>query len=193
MHGTPTKSNPLISVIIPVYEVENYLNKCVESVLNQEFKNIEVILINDGSPDSCPAICDKYARLDERVIVIHQVNAGLSDARNTGINASQGDYLMFVDSDDYWEGSDCLRNLVDSIGAKDPELILFGVQDNDYFTNNRRITRTGYNIVELRSDRETAIKSLFKRRQFPRGVWTLAVKREFVIQKSTLFRKRVKS
>ena len=193
MHGTPSKSNPLISVIIPVYEVENYLNKCVESVLNQEFKNIEVILINDGSPDSCPAICDKYARLDERVIVIHQVNAGLSDARNTGINASQGDYLMFVDSDDFWEGSDCLHNLVDSIGAKDPELILFGVQDHDYFTNNRRITRTGYNIPELRSDKETAIKSLFKRRQFPRGVWTLAVKREFVIQNQLYFVKGLRA
>jgi len=193
MHGTPSKSNPLISVIIPVYEVENYLNKCVESVLNQEFKNIEVILINDGSPDSCPAICDKYARLDERVIVIHQVNAGLSDARNTGINASQGDYLMFVDSDDFWEGSDCLHNLVDSIGVKDPELILFGVQDHDYFTNNRRITRTGYNNPELRSDRETAIKSLFKRRQFPRGVWTLAVKREFVIQNQLYFVKGLRA
>ncbi len=187
------KSNPLISVIIPVYNVEEYLNKCVDSVLNQKFHDIEVILINDGSPDNCHAICDKYARLDKRVSVIHQENGGLSDARNTGINAARGNYLMFLDSDDYWEGNDCLHNLIQRISENDADIMLYGVQDNDYFTNKRRITRTGYNIEELRLNGEAAIKSLFRRRQFPRAVWTLAIKREFVINNQLYFEKGLRA
>jgi glycosyltransferase involved in cell wall biosynthesis len=187
------KSNPLISVIIPVYKVEEYLNKCVDSVLNQEFKEIEVLLINDGSPDNCPVICDEYARVDQRVRVVHQKNGGLSVARNTGINVARGVYLMFLDSDDYWDGSGCLHNLVESIAENDAELILYGVQDLDYFTNKRRITRTGYNIEELRLNRDSAIKSLFKKRQFPRAVWTLAIKREFVIKNQLYFEKGLRA
>lgn len=187
MHDSGKRPNPLLSVIIPVYNVEEYLIKCVDSVLNQEFDNIEVILINDGSPDSCPAICDEYARTDQRVIVVHQENIGLSGARNTGINASQGKYLLFLDSDDYWEGGNCLQNLVLRIAANDTDLILYGVKDSDYFTNERRVTRTGYNLKELRLNREAAIKSLFRKRLFPRAVWTLAIKREFVIQNQLYF------
>lgn len=91
----------LISVIIPVYNVETYLCRCVDSVLDQSYRNIEVILVDDGSPDGCPAICDEYARQDDRVRVIHQENAGLSGARNAGIDAAKGAWLAFVDSDDY--------------------------------------------------------------------------------------------
>lgn len=92
---------PLISVIVPVYRVEAYLERCVESLLEQTYENLEIILVDDGSPDGCPAICDACARRDPRVRVIHQANAGLSGARNTGIDAAEGAYLAFVDSDDY--------------------------------------------------------------------------------------------
>lgn len=187
MHDSGKRPNPLLSVIIPVYKVEDYLNKCVDSVLNQAFDNIEVVLINDGSPDGCPAICDEYARTDQRVKVVHQENIGLSASRNTGINESRGEYLLFLDSDDYWEGSDCLQNLVLRIAANNPDLILYGVKDKDYFTNERRVIRTGYNVNELRLNREEAIKSLFKTRLFPRAVWSLAIKREFVIQNQLYF------
>lgn len=93
--------NDLISVIIPVYKVEKYLCRCVDSVLEQTYTNMEIILVDDGSPDNCPVMCDEYARQDSRVKVIHQENAGLSGARNAGIDMAQGQWLAFVDSDDY--------------------------------------------------------------------------------------------
>lgn len=91
----------LISVIIPVFRVEAYLRRCMDSVLAQTYEKMEIILVDDGSDDGCPAICDEYAGKDSRVKVIHQKNAGLSGARNTGIDQAKGDYLAFVDSDDY--------------------------------------------------------------------------------------------
>lgn len=91
----------LISVIIPVYNVEEYLCRCVDSVLDQTYRNTEILLVDDGSPDNCPAICDEYARQDARVRVLHQENKGLSGARNAGIDVAKGQWLAFVDSDDY--------------------------------------------------------------------------------------------
>ena len=90
-----------VSVIVPVYQVEQYLRQCLDSILNQTFKDIEVILIDDGSKDNSGKICDEYALNDNRVKVIHQKNMGLSDARNSGMNLMSGKYFMFVDSDDY--------------------------------------------------------------------------------------------
>ncbi|MFJ8064764.1 glycosyltransferase family 2 protein [Psychrobacillus sp. NPDC096426] len=91
----------VITIIVPVYKVEDYLHRCVDSILNQTYKRLEIILVNDGSPDSCGKICDEYAMLDERVKVIHKKNGGLSDARNAGIDIAQGEYISFVDSDDW--------------------------------------------------------------------------------------------
>ena len=91
-----------ISVIVPIYGVENYLVECIESVINQTYKNIEIILVEDGSPDNSSEICDRYAKLYKRVTVIHKNNGGLSDARNCGIKASTGDYITFLDGDDFW-------------------------------------------------------------------------------------------
>ncbi len=93
--------NPLISVVIPVYKVEKYLRECVDSVINQTYKNLDIILVDDGSPDKCPAICDEYAEKDTRVRVIHRKNGGLSAARNSGIDIARGEYITFIDSDDY--------------------------------------------------------------------------------------------
>ena len=92
----------LISVVIPVYRVEAYLTACVESVLTQTYENIEIILVDDGSPDNCPKMCDEFAALDSRIRVIHKENGGLSSARNVGIDAARGGYLAFLDSDDLW-------------------------------------------------------------------------------------------
>ena len=91
----------LISVVLPVYNVERYIVKCINSVLNQTYKNIEVILVDDGSSDRCPQICEKYAKKDNRVKVVHKRNGGLSDARNAGIKIANGEYITFIDSDDY--------------------------------------------------------------------------------------------
>ena len=93
--------NELISVIVPIYYVEKYLSKCVESIQRQTYQNIEIILVDDGSPDHCPGICDRFAKEDSRIKVIHKRNGGLSDARNAGIEVANGEYLFFMDSDDY--------------------------------------------------------------------------------------------
>ena len=93
--------NPLISVIVPIYNVEKYIRQCIESIICQTYSNLEIILVDDGSPDKCGDICDEYAKLDNRIKVIHQENKGLSAARNAGIKASTGEYIGFIDSDDF--------------------------------------------------------------------------------------------
>ena len=90
-----------LSVVIPVFRVENTLRRCVESVLTQSYTDLQVILVDDGSPDSCPILCDRLAASDARIQVIHQENRGLSDARNSGIQMADGEYITFIDSDDY--------------------------------------------------------------------------------------------
>lgn len=93
--------NPLISVIVPVYRVEEYLHRCIESILSQTYSNLEIILIDDGSPDSCGDICDYYEQKDSRIVVYHKKNGGLSDARNYGVKRANGEYISFIDSDDF--------------------------------------------------------------------------------------------
>ncbi len=102
----------LVSVIVPVYKVEDYLRKCVDSILAQTYKNLEIILVDDGSPDNCGKICDEYALLDGRIKVIHKENGGLSDARNAGLDICTGEYIAFVDSDD-WVDEDYIATFME--------------------------------------------------------------------------------
>lgn len=111
----------LISIVVPVYNVENYLEKCVDSILKQTYKNLEIILIDDGSTDNSGKICDQYQLKDERIKVIHKKNGGLSDARNAGIENSVGDYICFIDSDDYVE-KDMIYSLYSSIIKNDADI-----------------------------------------------------------------------
>lgn len=103
-----------ISVIIPIYKVEKYIYECVDSILAQTYKNLEIILVDDGSPDKCGEICDEYKKIDSRIKVIHKKNGGLSDARNKGIEVMTGDYVAFVDSDDYVD-QNYIKELYESI------------------------------------------------------------------------------
>lgn len=100
----------LISVVVPIYKVEKFLPTCIESIIRQSYKNLELILVDDGSPDSCPSICEKYKQVDSRIKVIHKKNGGLSDARNAGLKIAEGKWITFIDSDDY-VGVDFLRVL----------------------------------------------------------------------------------
>lgn len=101
--GNTKKKNPavLVSVVVPVYKTEKYLKKCVDSILVQTYPNLEILLIDDGSPDHCGEICDEYAKKDRRIRVFHNYNHGVSYSRNCGIKAATGEYLLFIDSDDY--------------------------------------------------------------------------------------------
>lgn len=111
----------LVSIIVPVYKVEQYLSRCVDSILQQSYSNLEIILVDDGSPDSCGMICDEYQKKDSRVQVIHKSNGGLSDARNYGIEAAQGKYLAFVDSDD-WLDFDMIDILYRVLTSQDADI-----------------------------------------------------------------------
>lgn len=104
------KQNELISIIVPIYKVEPYLHRCIDSILDQTYKNLDIILVDDGSPDRCGDICEEYAKKDDRIKVIHKENGGLSDARNFGIDAAEGAYLSFLDSDD-WVHSEYVERL----------------------------------------------------------------------------------
>ncbi len=120
-----------ISVIVPVYNVEKYLHKCVDSIINQTYKNLEIILVDDGSPDNCPKICDDYVKQDERVKVVHKENAGVSAARNTGIRAATGDYVCFFDGDDFIE-KNMVEKMLDAIEKKGCDICVCGYSVDFY-------------------------------------------------------------
>ncbi len=120
----------LISVIVPIYKVENYLDKCIESIVAQTYKSLEIILVDDGSPDRCPEMCDEWAKRDSRIRVIHKKNGGLSDARNAGIDAASGDFISFIDSDDYIAPGTYER-LTDAIESAGADMCIFGFQKVD--------------------------------------------------------------
>lgn len=120
--------NSLISVIVPIYKVEKYLRKCVESILSQTHTNLEIILVDDGSPDNCGAICDEYAKQDARIKVIHKPNGGLSDARNAGLDIMTGEYVAFVDSDD-WIGPRMYETLLQMLKLFQADIAIGGVAD----------------------------------------------------------------
>lgn len=121
-------NNPLISVIVPVYKVEPYLERCLDSVINNTYKNIEIICVNDGSPDNCQVILEKYAVKDSRIKLIVQDNRGLSAARNTGIDSASGDYLYFLDSDD-WIHRQALEFLVIAAWKSGADIIIGGYKE----------------------------------------------------------------
>ena len=116
------------SVVVPVYKVEEYINECVDSILNQSFDDFEVILVDDGSPDNCGKICDEYAKKDERVRVIHKENGGLVSARQAGIKIARGEYIVNIDSDDYID-KDMLKNSDEIINSYSPDAIYFSMMN----------------------------------------------------------------
>lgn len=122
----------MISVIVPIYNVADYLSKCIDSIINQTYRDLEIILVDDGSTDDCPKICDAYKEKDNRIIVIHKENGGLSDARNAGIEIAKGEYISFIDSDDYIDES-MYETMLSNLEATDADLCICGfdrVNDN---------------------------------------------------------------
>ena len=118
-----------VSVITPVYKVEKYLKECVQSIINQSYRDLEIILVDDGSPDKCPSMCDEYATQDSRIVVIHKKNGGLSSARNAGIDVARGEYLLFVDSDDFISPV-MVETLLDAITETNAEIAASRISDD---------------------------------------------------------------
>ena len=116
--------SPVLSVIVPVYKVEKYLETCVRSLLDQRWKDLEVILVDDGSPDGCPDLCEAFAAADPRVRVVHKENAGLGLARNSGLDVASGEYVTFVDSDDYVD-TETFSSLLERHSLFDPDVIYY--------------------------------------------------------------------
>ena len=149
-------SNPLISIIVPIYNVEMYIKRCIDSIINQSYQNLEIILVDDGSPDKCGAICDEYAAKDNRVKVIHKQNGGLADARNVGIGISTGEYVMFVDSDDWLETEACEKaiNMASKFKA---DIVVFEM--TLVYDNGKKIKRNK-GIISVSPSRAECMKAL---------------------------------
>lgn len=177
----------LISVVVPIYKVENYIHQCVDSILTQTYENIEVVLVDDGSPDNCPAICDEYAQKDSRVKVVHKQNGGPSSARNAGIKASIGDYLMFVDSDDYWDSDTALASIVKIIDEKKPDIVCFGYKE--YFDNNATYGKGIYEDVLLacKNDENFCVQKMIENGVFVSSSWVKTVKSELIKDNDIFF------
>lgn len=166
-----------ISVIVPVYKVEAFLDRCVQSIVNQSYKNLEIILVDDGSPDNCPAMCDAWANKDSRVKVIHKKNGGLSDARNAGMTIATGELMGFVDSDD-WIAPDMYQHLHDLMTADNSDIAACGVkmvwEDG---TPSRFLTKSGCCVL----DREEAMRAIIDESWLKQPVW-------YKLYKTTLIR-----
>ncbi len=168
------------SIIIPIYKVENLLERCVKSVCEQTYKDIEIILVDDGSPDNCPSMCDEYEKKDSRIKVIHKENGGLSDARNKGLEVATGDYVIFVDSDDYIETDACEKFL--SLARKGYDILIAdafvegGVYDVEHIDVNEIIKGDEY------------LKRSLVAGKFPVVAWLNAYRRDFLIKNNLLFK-----
>ncbi len=182
----------LISVIIPVYNVETYLRQCVDSILGQTYRDLEVILVDDGSPDGCPAICDNYALQDSRIKVIHKVNGGLSDARNVGLEAACGEYVMFVDSDDYWCKSTVVSELVSEfrINGQEWDFLIFNFK-NYYQRTDKMVEGKLFPEFSYHWEKDEKIISLISCALFPISAWSKLIRRDFLIRNNIRFIKGI--
>lgn len=165
-----------ISVIVPVYKVEPYLDKCVSSIVNQTYKNLEIILVDDGSPDNCPAMCDAWAEKDSRIRVMHKTNGGLSDARNAGMAVATGKLMAFVDSDD-WIVPDMYEYLYQRLTEDNSDIAACGVQMVwEDKTPSRTLTREGSCVL----NQEEAMRAIIEESWLKQPVWYKLYKTELV-------------
>ena len=166
----------LISVIVPVYNVEPYLDRCVQSIVDQTYSTLEIILVDDGSPDNCGAMCDAWAEKDSRIRVIHKENGGLSDARNAGMTVASGVYMGFVDSDDYIS-ADMYQTLYDRMTVDGSDIAACGVEMVfEDGTPSRRLTGVGNCIL----DKNEAMEAVIRETWLKQPVWYKLYKTELI-------------
>ena len=174
----------LVSIIVPIYKIEDYIKSCIKSIVNQTYKNLEIILVDDGSPDNCPSICDDWAEKDSRIKVIHKQNEGLIEARKSGLRIATGDYVSFVDGDD-WIEPDMYQNIADAIDEYNPDCVI----TQFYYSYPDREDKSRYCFDKSyysRSELENEVfpKMLFDGKYYSFGVypncWTKVFKRDIL-------------
>lgn len=176
---------PSVSIIVPVYKVEQYLDRCVKSLLSQKQENIEIILVDDGSPDSCPLMCDEFAKKDSRVVVVHKENGGLSDARNAGIKEATGDYVMFVDSDDYID-SDAVSRMIPFMNMDVDVIVTDGITHGA----ETKLTHMGIENSKVYTGNDF-VKSCVVSGHIPMAAWLYIYKRSFLEDNNLRFKKGI--
>lgn len=173
---------PEFSIIVPVYRVEKYLNKCVDSVLCQTFEDFELILVDDGSPDNCGKICDSYESADSRIKVVHKENGGLSSARNAGLDIAIGKYIIFLDSDDFWKDNDALQNICSNLTETNADVLIFLAQryyeetGNTTDILNSKSNRN--NVIDC--DKYSAISYMIQNNIYKAAAWNKVVKKTLI-------------
>ena len=169
-----TMEKPLVTIVVPIYNVEAYIHKCLDSILNQTYKNLEIILVDDGSPDNCPAFCDEYAEKDTRIKVIHKKNGGVCTARQAGLEASTGTYMLQIDPDDYVE-----LDMVETLVKKAIETSADMVTSNYLNTN-------GYEIDCSNEDAEDFLRKILLR-QYSGGMWSILFRIQLILDHNINF------
>lgn len=143
---------PEFSIIVPIYKVEKYLEICIDSIIGQSFCNFELILVDDGSPDTCGEICDRYSSSDTRVKVVHKENGGLSSARNAGLDIATGKYVIFIDSDDFWDDASALEHIHINLTETDADVLVFTAkryyESEDKYTYSPRVYNSYLHYLE---------------------------------------------
>lgn len=188
------ENKPLISFVVPVYNVEKYLEECVNSLINQTYKNIEIILVDDGSPDNCPKICDDYAKQDNRIKVIHKSNGGVSEARLFGVQNAVGRYVVCVDADDTVT-ADINENLVKIITEYSPDIVCYNYNLTDENNNIIKVQPNKFDGLYTGERLEQIYHCLVKGNdgsQFPPSIWSKAVKRDIILTCMQLMDNRIK-
>lgn len=175
-----------VSIVIPVYNVMPYLERCVQSLVSQTYKDFEIILVDDGSPDDSGKLCDELATRDERIRVIHQENKGISGARHTGLDNATGEYIIFVDSDDYWLLKDGLQTLVDNCEPQTDMVVFKGV---DVWKGGRMTYTADYNLEAISHipDAQALFAYLIRTQQMHLTVWLLMVRRQLLLDHQIYF------
>lgn len=178
--------NIKFSIIVPVYNVESYLNNCLESLIKQTYKNIEILLIDDGSSDQSPKICDEFSERYENIIVFHKENGGLSEARNYGLKKASGDYILFVDSDDYISEDTCY-NFLQILKNSEADI----VTGNCVRVENNKQTYELFDQTVKINDGQEFIKSQLLNKTFHVAAWRNVYKRVFLLTNNLYFKKGI--
>lgn len=178
------------SVIVPVYKVENYLGKCVESILSQSFRNFELILVDDGSPDSCGKMCDDLSDKDSRIKVVHKENGGLSSARNAGLDIACGAYVIFIDSDDFWDDDSALEHIDKNLSETDADLLVFAAkryyEKDDKYTYILNIEADREKIIDKNTD--SAVKYLLENNIYRAAAWNKVIRKSLIDEHQMRFK-----